>query len=247
MNNWGIQNHNKRYEGSIYFNANPNQFYSQYNQDRTLENCIFKGFKNGVFMDIGAHDGVDLNNTLYFENTNNWTGINVEPIVSVYERLKTNRPNCININCAVNDSDGYSEFLCNVGYTEMLSGLKNEYDSRHIDRINNETKTMGGENNCVIVKTKTIETICKETNINHINYLSIDVEGGEMKVLQSINFEEVFIDVIGFENNYPDTQDLPIDYLKSKGYIKLPDHVADIFMIHKDSQFYTLYTGEDLK
>lgn len=237
MNNWNTQYYNLRYENTSNFKSNPNQFYSQYNQDRSLENCIFKGYKNGFFMDIGAHDGVDLNNTLYFENTNNWTGINVEPIVSVYERLKTNRPNSININCAVSDSDGYAEFLCNVGYTEMLSGLKSEYDSRHIDRINNETQTMGGENNCVIVKTKTIETICKETNINHINYLSIDVEGGEMKVLQSINFEKVFIDVIGFENNYPDTQDLPIDYLKSKGYIKLPDHVADIFMIHKDSQF----------
>jgi len=66
MNNWGIQNHNQRYEGSTHFNANPNQFYSQYNQDRSLENCIFKGHKNGIFMDIGAHDGVDLNNTLFF-------------------------------------------------------------------------------------------------------------------------------------------------------------------------------------
>ncbi len=237
MNNWGIQIYNQRYEGSTHFNANPNQFYSQYNQDRSLENCIFKGHKNGVFMDIGAHDGVDLNNTLFFEKTHNWTGVNVEPIVSVYERLKTNRPNCINVNCAVSDSDGYAEFLCNVGYTEMLSGLKTEYDIRHINRIQNETLRMGGENKFILVKTQTIETICTENNIDHINYLSIDVEGGEMKVIKSINFDKVFIDVIAFENNYHDTQHIPIDYLKSKGYIKLPDHTADVFMIHKDSQF----------
>jgi hypothetical protein len=55
--------------------------------------------------------------------------------------------------------------------------------------------------------------------------------------LKSINFDKLFIDVIGFENNYPDKQDIPINYLKSKGFIKLPDHVSDIFMIHKDSQF----------
>ena len=41
-------------------------FKSQYSQDEFLENNVFKGFKNGVFMDIGAHDGITINNTLYF-------------------------------------------------------------------------------------------------------------------------------------------------------------------------------------
>ena len=237
MNKWNEQDNNKRYENTTFFSSNKNQFYSQYNQDRSLENCIFKGLKNGIFMDIGAHDGVDLNNTLFFEKTYDWKGINVEPIKSVYERLTTNRPNCININCAVSDNDGFSEFLCNIGYTEMLSGLKDEYDKRHMDRISGEIQQMGGESKTILIETKRIETICEENNINHIHYLSIDVEGGEMKVLQSINFKKVFIDVIGFENNYKDTQNTPINYLIQYGYIKLPDHVADIFMIHKDSKF----------
>jgi FkbM family methyltransferase len=236
---WNQQVNNNRYESNSFFKSNKNQFYSQYSQDRSLENCIFKGLKNGVFMDVGAHDGVDLNNTLFFETTHNWTGINVEPIKSVYDRLVTNRPNCININCAVSNSDGTAEFLCNNGYTEMLSGLKSEYDNRHIDRINGEIKQMGGESKTILVDTKRIETICEENNINRIHYLSIDVEGGEMKVLQSINFEKVFIDVIGFENNYPNLQHIQIDYLTQFGYVKLSDHVADIFMIHKDSVFFT--------
>ena len=33
-----------------------------------------------AIIDIGAHNGVSINNTLYFEKHNNWTGINVEPI-----------------------------------------------------------------------------------------------------------------------------------------------------------------------
>ena len=169
--------------------------------------------------------------------THDWNGINIEPLKSVYDKLVTNRPNCINVNCAISDNNGSAEFLSNDGYTEMLSGLKSEYDARHINRMYNEIQVMGGESKTILVDTKRIETICEENNINHINYLSIDVEGGEMKVLQSINFEKVFIDVIGFENNYPDTQNIPINYLKQYGYIKLPDHVADIFMIHKDSAF----------
>ena len=42
-------------------------FYSQDGQDQYLEKNIFKNFKNGFFVDVGAHDGVSINNTLYFE------------------------------------------------------------------------------------------------------------------------------------------------------------------------------------
>lgn len=237
---WNLQHYNRRYENQISFNAPANQFFSQYNQDRTLENCIFKGYKNGVFMDIGAHDGVDINNTLYFEKNNEWTGVNVEPLKKVYNRLVTNRPKCININCAINDTVGTAEFISNTGYTEMLSGLKTEFDPRHLKRINDENRDKKASSETITINTKRIETICDEYNIKHINYLSIDVEGGEMKVLQSINFDKVFIDVIGFENNFPDIENIPINYLQEKGYIKLPNHVADIFMIHKDSKFYKI-------
>jgi len=60
-------------------------FYSQYNQDQYLETNVFKGFKNGVYVDVGAHDGVSINNTLYFHKNNNWTGIIIEPIKQVFE------------------------------------------------------------------------------------------------------------------------------------------------------------------
>ena len=237
MNNWNQQFHNDRYIDQTDFNAVSGHFYSQYNQDRTLENCIFKGHKNGIFMDIGAHDGVNLNNTLFFHKTHNWSGFNIEPLVDVYRKLLTNRKNCTNINCAVSDVNGSSEFMVNTGYTEMLSGLKNEYNDRHLERIKGENIREGCRSDIVMVETKTIETICEENNIKQINYLSIDVEGGEFKVLKSINFDKVFIDVIGFENNYHDEQHIPVNYLKDKGYIQLPDHIADIFMIHKNSTF----------
>ena len=52
-------------------------FHSQDHQDEFLEENIFYGYKNGTFVDIGAHDGISINNTLYFEKNHNWTGINV--------------------------------------------------------------------------------------------------------------------------------------------------------------------------
>ena len=191
-------------------------FYSQDNQDRYLEFFVFKGFKNGVYVDVGAHDGVSLNNTLYFEKNNNWTGINIEPIKTVFDKLVINRPNNINLNYAVCNYNGETEFVCNTGHTEMISGIKDTFDIRHWQRLENENRQMGSITEIINVNTKKLETICDENNITHIHYLSIDVEGAEFEVIKSINFDKVFIDVIGFENNYDDVSIPIVQFLENK-------------------------------
>lgn len=211
-------------------------FYSQYGQDKYLEENIFKGYKNGFFVDVGAHDGISINNTLYFEINNNWTGINIEPIKTVFNKLIINRPNNINLNYAVCNNEGQSEFLCNIGYTEMISGLKHTFDNRHLNRLKKENKQKGSSTKIIKVCTKKMETIFDENNISHINYLSIDVEGAEFEVIKSINFDKVFIDVIGFENNYNDASIPIIKYLQNKNYIFIHKN-KDIFMINQDSAF----------
>jgi len=211
-------------------------FNSQHKQDMLLELSVFKGYKNGFFIDIGAHDGVTINNTLYFEKYNNWSGINIEPIKKVYDKLVVNRPNSININCAISNNDGTAEFLSNDGYTEMLSGLKDNFDPRHLERLQKENNQMGSTTQTITVITKKLETICDEYNINHINYLSIDVEGAEFEVIKSINFDKIFIDIIEFENNYDDTSGPIIQYLENKNYIIIHKSL-DVFMIHENSIF----------
>jgi FkbM family methyltransferase len=212
-------------------------FYSQDNQDKYLETNIFKGYKNGFYVDVGSHDGISINNTLYFEKNNNWTGINIEPIKKVFDKLVINRPNNINLNCAVCNNDGETDFLCNTGYTEMISGIKDNFDMRHFYRLHHENQLMGSTIEVIKVKTKKLETILDENNINHINYLSIDVEGAEFEVIKLINFDKVFIDVIGFENNYNDVSVPIVEYLENKGFITI--HISlDIFMINKMSIFY---------
>jgi FkbM family methyltransferase len=212
-------------------------FNSQDHQDEYLETNIFKGYKNGFYVDVGAHDGVSINNTLYFEKNNNWTGINIEPIKTVFDRLVSNRPNNINLNCAVCNNDGETEFLCNVGYTEMISGIKDNFDIRHLMRLEFENKHYGSTTELIKVNTKKLETIFDENNVSHINYLSIDVEGAEFDVIKSINFDKVFIDIIGFENNYNDVSIPIVKYLEDKGFITIHKSL-DIFMINKMSVFY---------
>ena len=212
------------------------KYNSQERQDEYLETKIFKNFKHGIFVDVGAHDGITINNTLYFEKYNNWTGINIEPISEIYEKLKINRPNCINLNCAVSNTNGIQEFIENKGYTEMISGLKEYYDPRHKNRLDNENNFFKSKSFVVNVNCKRLEDIFEENNVKKVNYLSIDVEGAEFEVIKSINFDKVFIDVIAFENNYMDKSIPIINYLFKKNFILL-NMSFDIFMINKFSEF----------
>ena len=215
---------------------------SQFNQDKYLEENIFKGYRDGIFVDVGAHDGITINNTLYFERYNNWSGINIEPIETVYNKLIQNRPKSININCAVCNNDGETDFFCNTGYTEMISGITNTFHPEHLKRLNNENLIKGSTTKIIKVNTKKLETIFDEHAIRHVNYLSIDVEGAEFEVIKSINFDKVFIDVIGFEVNYEDAGIPIVTYLEERGYITV-HKACDVFMIHTKSIFYKMNEG----
>jgi hypothetical protein len=118
----------------------------------------------------------------------------------------------------------------------MISGLKKHYDDRHLKRLEYENSVTDGETSVVNVVTRRLEGVFDEYEMKRVNYLSVDVEGAEFNVIQSINFDKVFIDVIGFENNYPDVGEKIIDYLESKGYFVIKKSM-DIFMIHRDSEF----------
>jgi FkbM family methyltransferase len=212
-------------------------YYSQLGQDKYLNENIFKGFKNGYFVDVGANDGLSINNTLFFERNLGWTGINIEPLEVAFEKLKVNRPNCINLRYAICNENGTANFLCNEGYTEMLSGLEKSYDPRHHERREAENKIHNAKTKVIQVQTIRLEDLFEEYNVKHIHFISIDVEGGEFEVIKSINFDKVFIDVIVFENNYSDASLPIVQYLKNKGFIiKTLD--CDIIMIHNKSEFY---------
>jgi FkbM family methyltransferase len=175
------------------------EFYSQFNQDKFLYENYFKNKTNGFFLDIGAHDGITGNNTFLFEKLG-WSGICIEPIPSVFEKLKNNR-NCILIESALCETSGEDDFLVLEGYTEMLSGLIRNYDARHISRIEHELISMGGRKEVIRCKTITMD----ELNLPPvIDYVSLDVEGSELNILKTIDFNKYQINFMSIENNYHD-------------------------------------------
>lgn len=177
------------------------QFYSQYQQDKYVYEHFFKDKKEGVFVDVGAHDGIKLSNTFFFEKTLGWSGVCIEPIPEVYNQLKENR-NCLCINgCIFRDNEEVL-FLRISGWAEMLSGILENYDPKHIKRIQNEVHQNGGSLEVIKVRSYDLTRLLLENHIEHVDYLSIDTEGGELDILRSIDFSRIDIDVIEVENNY---------------------------------------------
>jgi len=212
-------------------------YYGQHLQDEFLEQNIFCGFRNGYFVDVGAHDGITINNTYFFEKERGWRGILVEPLPNVYKDLVKNRPNAMTLNVAIDDMDGTTDFIMNTGYTEMLSGIQRHYAPEHNERLKSELSSQGGSSTVVPIVTRRLQSIFDEHKVQHVHLLSIDVEGAEFPVIQSIDFDKVFIDVIVFEANYSSQTQAILQYLTQKDFVQFHFNGLDIFMVHKQSTF----------
>ena len=84
-------------------------YYSHCEEDMYLNTHFFKNKKNGVYIELGALDGVTLSNTKFFEDTLNWSGILIEPHPYTFRDLVVNRPN---------------NYLFNYLYTPLYQSIK---------------------------------------------------------------------------------------------------------------------------
>jgi FkbM family methyltransferase len=193
------------------------EFHSQHEQDKYLFENFFKNKKDcGFFLDIGAHDGVDISNTLFFEKELGWNGICVEPMKNRFDSLVKNRK-CICINGCISDSEGEEDFVIFPEYTDMLSGLAKTFDDNIKEIVDSKIKTQNNDSSKIIkVKTFLVNKILEEHNITHIDFVSIDTEGAELSILQTIDFEKINIDYFTIENNNYDNKIK--SFMKSKGY-----------------------------
>lgn len=201
-------------------------FKSQYKQDQ----IVFEKFFNDnnqtgrFFVDIGAYDGVHISNSYFFEKILGWKGICVEPIKEIFDKLVENRSS-INLNCCISTTGGKVDFLRNFGYTEMLSGITDLYDPRHMQRIDKENNDTNSYSHVFSIDSRPLSNILDEYKISYIDYLSVDVEGAELEVIKSIDFNKVKIGVMIIESNFPDTDNEITELLKKNGYV-LADRIA---------------------
>ena len=208
--------------------------YSQYEQDKFVD-IYFKKKDNGFFLDIGAHDGVSFSNSYFFEKERGWSGICIEPNPDVFVLLNKNRLSR-NYNVCISDTEGSVVFRKIVGYSEMLSGILEFMDQKHIDRINDECAEYNSTFEDIKVESRNLNAILKSDNIKHIDYLSIDTEGAESKIIKSIDLDEINIEFLTVENN--DSSDELRLYLKGKGYECIKSFTDDFFIKTNRSLLY---------
>ncbi|MFA6263780.1 MAG: FkbM family methyltransferase [Candidatus Babeliales bacterium] len=188
---------------------------SQFGQDQYVNEHFFHNKQAGIFLDIGAHDGITLSNTYFFEHELGWKGICVEPLPSVFNQLQKNRT-CICLQGCVSNFSGKAKFAEVISpnvETQMLSGLAIKYDPRHMNLI----QSKGGQIKYFEVDCVTPQTIFEKFNVSHIDFLSIDTEGGEFDILSLIDLKKIDIDVITIEVNYHEDKRI-YNYLTAHNY-----------------------------
>ena len=187
---------------------------------------LFNFKTEGFFVDIGAHNGISLSNTKFLEDLG-WDGICIEPHPNVFKQLVDNRK-CKKVNCALWNEDTKVNFLSLSGYTEMLSGIYESYDTRHYHRILNELNTHGGNSEMIEIDAMKFESVVDKKNID---FLSIDTEGSELQILEKINFNEYDIKVICIENNFFD-ENFNV-FFKERGYEYYTNVFIDYLYVKK--------------
>jgi FkbM family methyltransferase len=173
-------------------------------------------FRKGLyFVEFGAADGVKSSNTFLLQDSFDWNGILAEPARIWSEDLKLNRPNAnIDLDCVWSDSNSVIIF----NETPDAPGFSTVYEYRNSDLHNNSRK----QSKRYKVKTISLNDLLIKYNApTHINYLSIDTEGSEYRILGSLDWNRYSFDIITCEHNYSPQREDILNLLTSKGYKRI--------------------------
>ena len=192
-------------------------------QDRWVIEEIFHRKKCGYFVDLAATDGIKSNNTYLLEKYFDWKGICIEANPVFHKALKVNRK-CHIYTDAV-DSDDNSEVLYRVLNGPSGGIIGNDTDN------NPKVRNIRG-NNARIQKmtTRTLESILDEVGAPRvIEYLSLDVEGAETRILRTFPFHKYTFLAMTIERPTKELNEL----LFKNGYHFVKNSKMDTFYIHE--------------
>ena len=144
---------------------------TQLNQD--IFALLVNRFQRGFFVEIGANDGVTLSNTLNLEENFNWDGLLIEANPEYQDALKRRRAT-VEIAAVVRD-EGYYEFRS----AGLYGGVSDLLDVTHKERTRH-AKSMN-------VWGTTLETLLRKNGAPAvISFISIDVEGAEVPIVEDM-------------------------------------------------------------
>jgi hypothetical protein len=183
-------------------------FYSQQGEDIFIyRNFINLKRSDGIFVELGGVDGITYSNTKFFEDELNFKGVLIEP-TKQYDKMIINRPKCDNYNLAVSYNKEKIKFLGD-GATAGASDLMTE----------NFKKSWHKQSYEYYVDGMPFCKILEKSNIKYIDLLSIDVEGGELMVMETMNWNiPVYVVLIELDNHNSDKDEKCREILRSNGF-----------------------------
>ncbi len=189
-------------------------YFSQYGQDRYIHETFFRDRTSGTFVEFGALDGLLDSNTLFFEQHLGWTGILIEPNPDAFALLQRNRPRCQLENVAISNTNGIMPFTRISGGLYGWSGLSQDIEPQHRERI--EQRIAPEDVQTIDVRVHDLAWLAERHGLTQIDLMSIDTEGTEEKIMRDFPWDRLSVGVFCIENNF-DNYDIG-DLMAAHGY-----------------------------
>lgn len=151
--------------------------YAQNYEDALLWRC-FQNVKNGFYIDVGAfHPTIDSVTKIFYDS--GWRGINIEPVEAHYQSLVSERPNDLNLKISIGNSKRFQKlyFSNDSGLSTLSEEWANVNNNYDFEEIRSEVTTLSD------IWEKHVP------DGQEVHFLKIDVEGLELEVIQSNDWD----------------------------------------------------------
>ncbi len=227
--------------------------YSQFGEDEIISNLLAEmKIQNMRYLDIGANNPKYISNTyLFYEK--GFNGVLVEPNTSLCEKLKAVRPRDVVLNVGIGTDENISEADFYL-FPEAADGLStfSPEEARHWEEVG-----MGGKKFKVekVIKMPlvVINDIIADNFTECPDFISIDVEGWDLKILKTLNFEKyspaVFcVETLAYNEDGSTYRIKEIyEFMESKGYFSFQQTYANDIFVNKNLYDFYIYQKNNNK
>jgi FkbM family methyltransferase len=186
--------------------------YAQFGEDIILENLL-RDVETGYFVDVGCNRPIEGNNTFKFY-LKKWKGINIDGNRKMIDMFHKVRPKDTNICTLISNKDEEVDF--HISEDDRVSSISADFVS--------EMKNTRDYTQTLRLKTEKLEHLLDKHHPQQLPFafLSIDVEGHDLQVLESCEFVKYRPYIICIENHGFSISTLGenkiYDYLTQKNY-----------------------------
>jgi len=186
---------------------------SQLRQD--LFALAANGFKEGgYFVEFGATNGVELNNSYLMERDFGWSGLLAEPARMWHNDLQRNRTCQIDTDCV------WKESGARLSFTETPRG-----ENSGISDLVKRSRQLRGTSYEVDTISLT-DLLARHNAPEVIDYMSVDTEGSEFDILKAFDFSKYRFRTLTIEHNFAPQRDDIYALLTSHGYRRILENIS---------------------